>query len=48
MGLSETDMYEQLNLYYWFLPRERRITDELHFGLDIIREAVRKHKVLTS
>lgn len=41
LGLSSTDMYEQLNLCYWFLPRERRIIDELHFGLDIIREDVK-------
>lgn len=42
LGLSRTDTYEELNLYYQLLPREGRITDELHFELDVISEVVNK------
>lgn len=41
LGLSRTDTYEELNLYYQLLPREGRIIDEMHFGL-VMREAVNK------
>lgn len=42
LGLSRTDTYEELNLYYQLLPGEGRIIDELPFGLDAIREVVNK------
>ena len=42
LGLSRTDTYVELNLYYRLLPREGRIIAELHFGLDVIMEVVNK------
>lgn len=35
-------IHEDLNLYYQLLPREGRIINETHFGLDVVREVVNK------